>query len=141
MPVVLHDWSDKELAGWLRGLLKTIELPIPVTRIGNRETTPPVPGEVHIVVRDDGGTRHDLVLKDQQVGLSFITTSVGDLPAVRLVADMVIAHMIGRMPVDDGTPVADVTEVNGPYTVPTGNDSLRLYASMTLSLTGRELAP
>lgn len=141
MRPIRHVWIEPVLAAWIRGRLPVYETPLLVTRVSNREEGQIMPGQLQIIVRDDGGTRRDLLLKDQQVGVSFLAGSPGDLPDAREVADQLIAEMESLLPLDSTVPVADVTSVNGPYTVPTPDDSARLYASMTLTLTGVEIAP
>lgn len=138
---IRHVWIEPVLAAWIRGRLPLYETPLLVTRVSNHEMGPIRPGQLQIIVRDDGGSRRDLVLKDQQIGVSFLAGSPGDLPDAREVADRLIAEMEALLPLDSTVPVADVTGVNGPYTVPTPDGSTRLYASMTLTLTGVEIAP
>lgn len=138
---VIFPTVDVWLAAWVRALTKRIKPRLSVTLVSNREHGTPNPGELHVILRDDGGTRHNGVLKDQQLGVTITANSVGDLLETRAFADTLVACMESMLPTDPDTPVADVSEVNGPYTVPTSDDTLRMYASMTLTLTGVEIAP
>lgn len=96
-------------------------------------------GEVHVILRDDSGSRRDLLLKDNALGVTVLGYSRRDQPAVRRVAERLVAIVEAEAPTDAASPIADVPDVNGPYTVPSSNDEARLYAALSVTLVGSPL--
>lgn len=96
-------------------------------------------GEVHVIFRDDSGPRRDLVLKDAALGVTVLGHSSADPTALGAVAERLVGLIVALAPVDPASPVADVPDVNGPYTVPSGNDEARYYAALQLTLVGSAL--
>lgn len=144
--IVVH--ADIELwgTGWTRARLPALiaDLPLSLVWCSNTERPdtaggPAKPGELHVVYRDDGGSRRDLLLKDPAVGVTLIGHSRSDLPSVKAAAERLVALVEAEAPLDGASPVADVSDVLGPYTVPGGNDEARVYAVLSFTLVGKPM--
>ena len=144
--IVVFDDVELWLTGWLRARFPTLlaDSPLTLAWVSNMERPdvaggPPKHGELHVVVRDDGGSRRDYMLKDPALGVTVLGHSRSDLPSVKLAAERLVALVEAESPLDGDSPVADVSDVLGPYTVPGGNDEARLYASLSLTLVGKSM--
>lgn len=137
---VRHADVELWLTGWIREHLPGHLDGLTLGWVSNSERPaglggPPGAGEVHVIVRDDSGTRHDLILKEPSVGVTVLGDSIRALAPVKAVAETLVALIEGDAPLDAASPVADVPAVFGPHTVP-GVEEARVYASLTLSLIG-----
>lgn len=146
MPKVIHADLEMWLTGWIRARAADITAGTSLTLawVSNTErpTTaggPVKAGEAHVIVRDDSGSRRELVLKDSAVGVTILGASRRDQAAIRALAERLVATIEADAPLDPASPVADVPDVNGPYTVPSSNDEARLYAVLSLTLVGTSI--
>lgn len=144
--LVVHADTELWLTGWVRARFPALlaDLGVSLAWCSNQERPdavggPPRHGELHVLVRDDSGSRRDLLLKDSSIGVTLLGHSRSDLPSVKVAAERLVALVEAEAPLDGVSPVADVPDVLGPYTVPGENDEARLYAVLSLSLVGRPL--
>lgn len=110
-----------------------------VVWVSNKERRQPAqPGELLVIVRDDSGPRHDLLLQDLQIGVSVIGD---DLALVKRVARITQALLKRTARIGAGSPVANVPDedMRGPYLVGEDNDLHRAYQTAGLSVVGQQL--
>lgn len=141
MSLVLHRDLELWATAWVRARAEQIagDTGLKVTWVSNSERPDelggrPGAGEAHVVLRDDSGVRRDLILKDSALGVTVLGVSRRTIAPVKALAERLVAVIEADAPLDSTTPVAHVPAVNGPYTVPGGNDEARVYASISLTL-------
>lgn len=137
---VVHADLELWLTRWVRATLPALTS-LEVEWVGNTERPlsaggPPEGDVVHVVVRDDSGPRRDIVLKDASVGITMLAASTRMLAPVRAAMEQLVAALEADAPLVEG-PVADV-QVLSTQTVPTGDDSLRVYSVCDLTLVGNQ---
>lgn len=123
------------LTKWVRARAGELTdgLPVRVTRVATTENGAPPAGELHVVFRDDSGSR-SLALQDVSIGMTVLGMSRRDLLPVKQVASRLL-DLLETMPEDLTVPVAHVSDVRGPWTVHDENDAARVYSTFDLTLT------
>lgn len=143
---IVHADLELWVSAWIREHLPPLiaDLPIELTWCSNKERPstaggPPEAGELHIVVRDDSGSRRDLLLKDSTLGLTVIGYSYRQEQPVKAAAERLVALIEGDAPLDRSGPIVGVPATLGPYLVQSPNDEARVYATCDVTLAGSRL--
>lgn len=144
MQKVIHADVELWLTAWIRARASALTVGTGLTLAWVSNTDRPTTAggavkakEAHVIVRDDSGSRRDLLLKDNGIGITLVGATRTQLAPLRTIGERLVATIEADAPTDPTSPVADVPGVNGPYTVPSTNDEARLYAALSLTLVGR----
>lgn len=138
--IVVHADLEHWLCEWIRS--RAPFLGVTPAWVSNSERPseaggPPAAGEVHIRVRDDSGPNGDVGMKDSTIGVTVIGHTRQSPKIVRDVAAYVVALIEGEAPLA-ASPIADVQVTSGPYSVPSDNDEIRMYAVLEITSVGTQ---